>query len=152
MRSGYIQRSGRILNLLAAPGLALALLALTGCASRPAATSTVYAPDDVAWKHLSEGTKFKAWFNDTMTVVLFEITGGDKRPTPPKHHHPHEQIGYVLEGRALVTLGDKTEEIVPGGVYTVTANVPHTVKPLTHRLVLLESFTPTREDFRRDAE
>ncbi len=130
--------------------LAATVMLSYGCASTPAATSAVFAPDDVTWEDLGNGTKRKAWFNDTMTVALFEIVGGDKRPTPPKHHHPHEQIGYVIEGRALVTLGDKTEEIVPGGVYIVTANVPHTVKPLTHRLLLVESFTPTREDFRRE--
>ncbi len=152
MQSGLTPLSGRIVTLLAAALLTAPLLVASGCASRPAATSKVFAPDDVAWEDLGKGSKRKAWFNDTMTVALFEIVGGDQRPTPPKHHHPHEQIGYVIEGRALVTLGDKTEEIVPGGVYIVTANVPHTVKPLTHRLVLLESFTPTREDFRQADE
>ncbi len=144
---------GRIrLGVRSLLSLAAAVLISSGCASGPAATSAVIAPDEVSWQDLGNGTKRKAWFNDHMTVALIEIVGGDKRPTPPPHHHLHEQIGYVIEGRALVTLGDRTEEIVPGGVYIVTANVPHTVKPLTHRLVLLESFTPTREDFRRQGK
>ncbi|MBN1346030.1 MAG: cupin domain-containing protein [Phycisphaerae bacterium] len=147
MRNGHIRFAGWTKLPLAA-----VILVLSGCASRPAATSAVIGPNEVPWEDLGNGTRRKAWFNDHMTVALIEVTGGDKRPAAPPHHHPHEQIGYVMEGRALVTLGEKTEEIAPGGVYIVTANVPHTVKPLTSRLVLIESFTPTREDFRGQGE
>ncbi len=113
--------------------------------------SSVIAADDCPWQDLGNGSRRKAYFNDRQTVALLEITGGDVRPAPPLHRHSHDQIGYVMEGRALATLGDRTQEIGPGGVYIVTSNTPHGLKPLTSRLVLLEAFTPTREDFRTPA-
>ena len=111
--------------------------------------SAVIAPADCSWQDISDGNRRKAYFNDRLTVALIEISDGDARPAPPLHQHPHDQIGYVLEGRALATLGDRSQEIGPGGVYVVTSNMPHGLKPLTSRLVLLEAFTPTREDFRK---
>ena len=110
--------------------------------------STVIPPDEQPWQDAGNGIRRKVYFNDRLTVALIEVSDGDTRPAPPVHKHAHDQIGYVMEGRALVTLGDRTREIGPGGVYVVTSNMPHGLKPLTSRLVLLEAFTPTREDFR----
>ena len=110
--------------------------------------SAVISPDEQPWQDAGNGIRRKVYFNDRLTVALIEVSAGDTRPAPPVHRHPHDQIGYVMEGRALVTLGDRTQEIGPGGVYVVTSNMPHGLKPLTSSLVLLEAFTPTREDFR----
>ncbi len=127
----------------------VSLEALTGCAApRPPAAAAVIAPEEVAWQNLPNGARRKAWFNDHLTVALIEVTDGDRRPAPPAHQHPHEQIGYILEGRAIVTLGGRIANIAPGGVYVIPPNVPHTLKALTGRLVMLESFTPARDDFR----
>ena len=41
------------------------------------------------------------------------------------HSHPEEQIVYVLEGRARVTLGDEVYEIGPGQASYHPPNVPH---------------------------
>ena len=106
--------------------------------------------DDQPWEQVGEGVRRKVYFNDRLTVVYLEITDGDTRPADPPHHHYHDQIGYVLEGRAIVNLGGKTQQIGPGGVYIVTSNLPHNLKILTDKLVLLEVFTPTREDFRKE--
>lgn len=151
----------RVGMLLIAP---LAAVVIGGCATqdgslKPARDYQVTAPitpmesaiiasDERPWQEVSPGVRRKVYFNDRLTMALIEITDGDKRPAPPAHHHPHDQIGYVLEGRGLVTLGDQTREIGPGGVYVVTSNMIHGVKPLTPRFVLVEAFTPTREDFR----
>jgi quercetin dioxygenase-like cupin family protein len=144
MRGGQTVPGGQIIL-----GLASALWLVGGCAGpRQSAGPAVFGADEVPWQDLGNGTRRKAWFNDHMTVALIEVADGDKRPAPPAHRHPHEQIGYVLEGRAMLTLGEKTQEIAPGSAYVVTPNVSHTAKALTPRLVLLESFTPAREDFR----
>ena len=110
--------------------------------------SAVINANDQPWKQVSEGVRRKVYFNDRLTLVYLEIVGGDKRPMSPPHYHHHDQIGYVLEGKAIVYLGDHTKQINPGGAYIVTSNIPHALKPLTDKLVLIEMFTPTREDFR----
>lgn len=41
------------------------------------------------------------------------------------HNHPEEQIVYVLEGRARVTVGDETYEVGPGQASYHPPDVPH---------------------------
>ncbi|NLN46023.1 MAG: cupin domain-containing protein, partial [Clostridiaceae bacterium] len=38
------------------------------------------------------------------------------------HAHPHEQIGYVVRGRFLLTLDGETVEVVAGDTYYVRPN------------------------------
>jgi len=143
--------------------LGLSVICICGCGSRQhkapvrdyqggepiiPVESSVITADDRPWEQVGEGVRRKVYFNDRLTLVYLEIVGGDTRPASPPHHHYHDQIGYVLEGRSLVQLGSQTREIGPGGAYIVTSNMPHALKPLTDKLVLIEVFTPTREDFR----
>jgi quercetin dioxygenase-like cupin family protein len=45
-------------------------------------------------------------------------------------------------------VGGKAREIGPGGVFIAPSNVRHGIELLTDKVVLLDVFTPTREDFR----
>jgi quercetin dioxygenase-like cupin family protein len=62
------------------------------------------------------------------------------------HAHPHEQIGYVIRGRFLLTLDGETVEIEAGDTYYVRPNAVHGVVALEAGL-LLDVFTPQRDDF-----
>ena len=62
------------------------------------------------------------------------------------HAHPHEQIGYVVRGRFLLTLDGETVEIEAGDTYYVRPNAVHGVVALEPG-VLLDVFAPQREDF-----
>ena len=52
--------------------------------------------------------------------ITFEPGGG-----AVLHSHPEEQIVYLLEGRARVTLGDEVYEVGPGQASYHPPNVPH---------------------------
>jgi len=143
--------------------LGLSIAAFCGCASSPhlaenrgdpmgaipSLESTVFAADDRHWEQISEGVRGKFFFSDRITLVYLEMVGAEKRPPYGLHHHHHEQMVYVLEGRSRVQIGDEIREIGPGDVYFVTANTPHTLNALTDKVVMIEVFTPTREDFRQ---
>jgi quercetin dioxygenase-like cupin family protein len=62
------------------------------------------------------------------------------------HSHPHEQIGYVVKGRFEATLGDEPIIIQAGDTYYVPPDIVHGVVALEEG-VLLDVFTPQREDF-----
>jgi quercetin dioxygenase-like cupin family protein len=62
------------------------------------------------------------------------------------HTHPHEQVGYVVRGRFEATLAGKKSIIEAGDTYYVSPNVEHGVVALEDG-VLLDVFTPQREDF-----
>lgn len=64
-----------------------------------------------------------------------------------EHSHPHEQVGYVVEGEIdFCMAGQAPVRLGRGGSYYVPANVKHYV--VTHApTILLDAFTPIREDF-----
>jgi quercetin dioxygenase-like cupin family protein len=79
-----------------------------------------------------------------MMLVQFTFDAG---VTAPMHSHPHEQIGYVVSGAIdLLMAGHPPVRLTAGSSYYVEPNVRHGV--ITHApTVLLDCFTPIREDF-----
>lgn len=63
-----------------------------------------------------------------------------------EHQHPHEQSGYVISGKYLMTICDQQYELNPGDSYAIPGNVPHSFKVLEAGEVI-DVFTPIREDY-----
>ncbi len=63
------------------------------------------------------------------------------------HSHPHEQIGYIIEG-SLRYMEEGAEDVIltKGDSYMVAPNVMHGIECLSD-VKLLDIFTPMREDF-----
>ena len=79
-----------------------------------------------------------------MMLVQFTFEGG---VTAPMHSHPHEQIGYVASGSIDLFMDDQPAvRLSAGGSYYVPPNVRHGICTLAPT-VLLDCFTPIREDF-----
>ncbi len=79
------------------------------------------------------------WFNQTLTevngsVVRVGIIEGEY------HWHKHEkddEFFFVLEGKLLVDLEDKTIELNPGQGVTVTKNVTHRTRAPEKTVILM---------------
>ncbi|KOC90627.1 cupin domain-containing protein [Winslowiella iniecta] len=70
----------------------------------------------------------------------------EKDAVGPLHHHPHEQLTYVLSGRFAFTIDGVTKEVAAGDTLYKKPHVVHgcvCLEPGT----LLDTFTPQREDF-----
>ena len=50
-----------------------------------------------------------------------------------EHSHPHEQVGIVLAGRLVFTIGGETKTLGPGEVYRIPGGVKHAVQVLENR-------------------
>ena len=83
-------------------------------------------------------------YSDNLMMVQFSFAAG---AVSAWHSHPHEQIGYVVSGEIdLVMEGKGTVRLPAGSSYYVEPNVKHNI--ITHApSVLLDCFTPWREDF-----
>jgi quercetin dioxygenase-like cupin family protein len=79
----------------------------------------------------------------TMMTVQFAF---EKGAVGTPHTHPHEQVGYVLQGRFELTLGNDTTTLEVGDTYYVPSNTVHGVVAMEDG-VLLDVFTPQRQDF-----
>ena len=78
-----------------------------------------------------------------MMTVQFAF---EKGAVGTPHTHVHEQVGYVLQGRFELTLGEDKTIMEAGDTYYVPSNTLHGVVALEDG-VLLDVFTPQRQDF-----
>lgn len=69
----------------------------------------------------------------------------------PTHAHHHEQIGLVLEGEILMTIGDETRSLTPGWAYTIPGNYPHSAVAGPQGCLVLDVFSPPRDEYRSAA-
>lgn len=63
------------------------------------------------------------------------------------HAHPHEQITIVERGRVRFTVGGVERESSAGDVLHFPAHVAHGATMLDDEVVLIDIFSPIREDF-----
>ena len=82
---------------------------------------------------------------EQMMMALNATLPGHSVPT---HSHPHEQIGMVYAGKAVLRIGDEERLVQKGDFYCIPANVPHSDTCIGDEpFVMLDIFYPIREDF-----
>lgn len=87
--------------------------------------------------------KILAYSDNLMNVELLFEPGAKGE----MHRHPHEQIGYVIEGTLIYhEEGCEDRELVTGDCYYVSPNKLHGIDCVT-AVKLMDIFTPKREDF-----
>lgn len=68
--------------------------------------------------------------------------------TVPIHSHPHEQIGVVYGGEAILRIGGEERHVRKGDLYCIPADVPHGDTTIgDESFVMLDIFHPVRGDF-----
>lgn len=83
-------------------------------------------------------------YSDNIMNVELEFKEG---AVGAMHSHPHEQIGYIIEGTLIYKEeGQDDVTLSSGDTYIVPPDVMHGIKCLT-AVKLLDVFTPMREDF-----
>lgn len=102
---------------------------------RPAETKAVEMMPGVIRRTMNSGD------NSTLCHIYIE-----KDAVVPAHSHPHEQIGYVVSGRALFEVGDEKMELVAGDSYLIPGGVTHKVTGI-EPTVAIDIFSPVREEY-----
>ena len=65
----------------------------------------------------------------------------------PVHRHPHEQMTLVERGRVRFFIEGEERIVKPGDVLHFPSNVEHGATMMDEEVVLVDVFTPIREDF-----
>jgi quercetin dioxygenase-like cupin family protein len=63
------------------------------------------------------------------------------------HTHPHEQMTLVQKGRVRFTVNGQMVEASAGDVVCFPSQLEHAAVMLDEEVILLDIFTPVREDF-----
>ena len=69
------------------------------------------------------------------------------RVATAEHAHPHEQITIVEKGRVLFMIGGHERVVSAGDVLHFPSGVRHGATMLDEEVVLIDIFSPIREDF-----
>ena len=83
---------------------------------------------------------------ENMTLAQIRIDPGSVLTL---HSHPHEQIGLCLEGKGRLTSGGETCIVNPGSVWTIPGGEEHMFEALNDPVLVVEAWSPPREDYRK---
>ncbi len=78
--------------------------------------------------------------------TLFTEFRLEKGATLPSHAHPHEQTGYLVQGRIRLTIGPETFDANPGDCWCIPGGTEHGAEILEDSLAI-EVFSPVRTDY-----
>ena len=65
-----------------------------------------------------------------------------------EHSHPHEQLGYMLEGEAEFIIGGERRVVRAGEMWRIPGGTPHKVIAGPMPVRALDVFHPIREDYK----
>jgi len=68
------------------------------------------------------------------------------------HSHPEEQWGVLLEGSAIRLQGGEEFDVGPGDFWRTPGGVPHTMRAGPDGALVLDIFSPPREEYRKPGQ
>jgi quercetin dioxygenase-like cupin family protein len=99
-------------------------------------------------KIIKDGLSRSLIHTENLMVAVIEFADGPWEQPEPFHSHPHEQASYVAEGELIFYCQDESQQhLKAGDMYAVPSGKEHTVKILTKKVRLIDSFYPVRRDF-----
>lgn len=90
------------------------------------------------------GCRMRTPHGEHLMLSFLEMDAGAEVPL---HHHPHEQGGILIRGRMQLTIGDETRTVDAGSMFLIPSNVPHRAIAIDGPAVVLDVFSPVREDY-----
>ena len=100
--------------------------------------------ESIPVEHVSEGIERQMVVGDRMMICRFRF-----RPflVTPEHDHPHEQMTIVERGKVRFFIEGKEQIASTGDVLHFPSKCWHGATMMDEEVVLIDIFTPLREDF-----
>lgn len=100
--------------------------------------------DSTGYKELLSGIRMKAVvYGENTLMTEFLLKSGSILPS---HDHIHEQTGYLVSGKILLTLDGETFEVSAGDSWNIPGGVTHSARALKDS-VAIEVFSPRRDEY-----
>ncbi|HEY0983739.1 MULTISPECIES: cupin domain-containing protein [unclassified Schlesneria] len=90
------------------------------------------------------GCRMRTPFGENMMLSYLEMEDGAEVPL---HSHPHEQGGMLIRGTMQLTIGDETRICEAGSMFLIPPNVPHRAVAVNGPCLVMDVFSPVREDY-----
>jgi quercetin dioxygenase-like cupin family protein len=95
-------------------------------------------------EHVAEGIERQTVYGDKLMVCRLRIA---PHVVTAPHTHPHEQITIVERGQVRYVVAGIERIVSAGDVLHFPPHVEHGATMLDEEVVLVDIFTPVREDF-----
>ena len=95
-------------------------------------------------ERVADGIERQIVYGDKLMVCRLRIA---PHVVTPPHTHPHEQITMVERGRVRYTVAGVERIVSAGDVLHFPPHVEHGATMLDEDVVLIDIFSPPREDF-----
>lgn len=100
--------------------------------------------EKVAVDQVADGIKRQMVIGKNVMVCRFSF---DPFVVTDVHSHPHEQVTLVMSGKVRFTIEGQPIIAAPGDVLHFPSNNRHGATMLDEPVVLIDIFSPIREDF-----
>ena len=95
-------------------------------------------------EQVAEGIKRQMVVGENVMVCRFTF---DPFVVTDVHSHPHEQMTLVMKGKVKFTISGEERIVTAGDVLYFPSNNSHGATMLDEEVVLIDIFSPIREDF-----
>ena len=95
-------------------------------------------------EHPAEGIERQMVVGQQLMICRFRFT---PFLVTPEHRHPHEQMSMVVSGKVRFFVEGEERIAGPGDVLHFSSNTLHGATMMDEEVVLIDIFTPIREDF-----
>ncbi len=95
---------------------------------------------------LSDGLETRIFPGENVMLSVVRI-GPDKSGV--EHSHPQEQWGVLLEGSGVRTQDGVEQAVAAGDFWQTPGDMPHSFRAGAEGAVVLDVFSPPREEYRR---
>src|ERR1043166_8047511 len=107
------------------------------------------APQHLNWSTIpveypGEGMQRQMVVGENLMICRFRF---DPYLEAPQHRHPHEQMSMVVSGGGRFFVEGEERICSPGDVLHFPSNCLHGAPMMDDEVVLIDIFTPLREDF-----
>ena len=99
---------------------------------------------DIPSQRISEGVDRQMVVGERLMMCRLTL---QPHVDTPVHSHPHEQMTLIERGRVRFTIDGSTRVVGAGDVLHFPSNVAHGATMLDEEVVLIDIFTPIREEF-----
>jgi quercetin dioxygenase-like cupin family protein len=82
-------------------------------------------------------------YGESTLMTEFRLNKGSILPA---HEHMHEQTGYLVSGKMVLSIDNDSYEVVPGDSWNIPGGVLHCAEILEDS-VAIEVFSPRRDEY-----
>jgi quercetin dioxygenase-like cupin family protein len=106
---------------------------------------TYFRTGDLPATEMLPGVMRRAVYLEGVMLTFFDFA---PNAVVPEHHHPHQQITYVISGAMEFELDGEKQVLQAGDGALVPPNTPHSAVIMGKGCRALDAWHPIREDYR----